>query len=147
MGSLETLFYVLAVAGFLAFNALVRRLRAREQQAQEARGAGATSTTDDMQFDSEEVVEFSTPRARSVPSPVPVQDGVRTLPGKAPERVPDGAAQRDQGPPGETRAPVKDPVWRELREDPASLRRTVMLMAVLAPCRATEPYGQDRLQA
>lgn len=156
MGSLEILIYALAVAGFLAFNAFVRNRSVRDRNAQEAvqaRGAPLPSG-------SEEWGESGAARAHSAAAAVIERDAetVVEMAGRTLERsveaiagrVSQAEVQRTRGAAGDVPALgalALKPAWRESFCDPAGLRRTVVLMTVMGPCRANNPHEQDRWQA
>jgi hypothetical protein len=114
----DLLFYILIIGGFLLFNYLARALarKAREQQAAAERAA-AQARFEEV----EESLEDPWGRPPAAPLPTP-QPPVRTA---AP--VP---------PPGRARA--AHPLFRT----PQDLRRAIVVMTVLGPCRALEPFDR-----
>jgi hypothetical protein len=113
------LLYVLAFVGFILFNYMIQkaaRRRRQEEQTQEAEKEAAPPP--------DEPLDDIWGRTRApVPAPAPV-----LAPRAAPLPVP-------AAPPAPRRA---HPV-RALLKDKRDLRRAVILMMVLGPCRAQEP--------
>lgn len=112
----DLLFYILIIGGFLLFNYLARTLarKAREQQEAAEREAAQAQPAE-----AEEPLEDPWGRPLAAPVPAP-QPPVRTA---AP-------------PPGRPRA--AHPLFRT-RQD---LRRAIVVMTVLGPCRALEPFDR-----
>ena len=118
----ELLVYGLIIAGFLLFNYLARRLaqKAREQQ-EAAERAAAQAPPAEAEGELEDVWGRA-PAARPAALRVPEQ--------RAPAPV--------AAPPLEQPAATRHRLFRT-RQD---LRRAIVLMTVLGPCRALEPHEQ-----
>lgn len=114
----ELLVYGLIIAGFLLFNYLAQQLakKAREQQEAAERAAAQAQPAE-----AEEALEDPWGRAPAAPVPAP-QPPVRTA-ASAP-------------PPGRPRAA------HPLLRTPQDLRRAIVVMTVLGPCRALEPFDR-----
>lgn len=116
----DLLFYILIIGGFLLFNYLARTLarKAREQQEAAEREAAQAQPAE-----AEEPLEDPWGRPLAAPVPAP-QPAVRHAP----------AALAPQA--RHARAPHA--LFRT-RQD---LRRAIVVMTVLGPCRALEPYDR-----
>lgn len=120
------LLYVLIFLGIVLFNFVAQRAARRRQQADQVQG-----------------------RPAAQPEPPPAEEPLledvwgRTAapaPAATPVLVPRPAPRRVAPPPPRRRHPV-----RMLLKDKRDLRRAVILMMVLGPCRAQEPPERDRL--
>jgi len=112
------LLYVLAFAGFILFNYLVSRAARRRQQEEQAEAA-----------------------AQPAPLPAeeePFEDYWGRAAAPAPARAPAVVSQPVRAAPPAPPPPHLHPV-RALLNDKRDLRRAVILMMVLGPCRAQEP--------
>ena len=112
------LLYVLAIIGFVLFNILGQRAARRRQQEQAAQAPAAPPPV-------VEVAPLEEIWGR-IPPPAPV-------PAPLPQPL---AAPTPPAPPARRRR--LHPA-RALLKDPRDLRRAVVLMMVLGPCRAEEP--------
>ena len=113
------LLYVLAFGGFILFNYFVQQARRRRQEEQA--------------------------QAQAQPAPPPVEEeilediwGRTPTPAPAPAPV---AAPRPAAPPIAAQAPAARRIHpvRALLQEKRDLRRAVVLMMVLGPCRSQEP--------
>ncbi|HEX6318219.1 MAG TPA: hypothetical protein VFZ84_05040 [Burkholderiales bacterium] len=109
------LLYVLAIVGFFLFNMLAQRAARRRQQAEQA------AQPEPVAEETLEDVWGRTPAPPPAPAPV-----VLAPPPPPPVRA----------------APRRMHPVRALLNDPRDLRRAVVLMMVLGPCRAQEPPEQ-----
>jgi hypothetical protein len=109
------LLYVLAIAGFFLFNMLAQRAARRRQREEQAAQPQPVA---------EEPLEDIWGRT---PPPAPVPAPVELAP---------------PPPPPASTAPRRMHPVRALLNDPRDLRRAVVLMMVLGPCRAQEPPGR-----
>jgi hypothetical protein len=116
------LLYVLAFVGFILFNYFVQQARRRRQEEQA--------------------------QAQAQPAPPPVEEeilediwGRTPTPAPAPAPPPPVLAARPAAPPiaAQPPAPRRTHPVRALLHDKRDLRRAVVLMMVLGPCRSQEP--------
>jgi hypothetical protein len=113
------LLYVLAIVGFFLFNMLARRAARRRQQEEAAQApAEPPASAEDA----------------------PLEDIWGRTPAPAPARVP-VLAPHTAPPPARAATPAPRRVHpvRALLKDKRDLRRAVVLMMVLGPCRSQEP--------
>jgi hypothetical protein len=113
------LLYVLAFAGFILFNYLVSRAARRRQQEEQAQAA-----------------------AQPAPPPAeeePFEDYWGRAAAPAPARAPVAVSQPVRAAPPAPPPPRRLHPVRALLKNKRDLRRAVILMMVLGPCRAQEP--------
>jgi hypothetical protein len=123
------LLYVLAFVGFVLFNYMMQRAVRRRQQEEEAQAQAAPQPAPPAPEDGlAEDVWGRTPSPAPAPAPAPV-----FVPRPAPPQV------RAEPP-----APRRLHPARALLEDKRDLRRAVILMMVLGPCRSQEPPERIR---
>ncbi len=119
------LLYVLAFVGFVLFNYFVNRAARRRQQAEEAQEATQPAPPP---AEAAEEVPFEDYWGRSAePAPAPSPPPVVAQPMRAAPPAPPPPVRRRLHP------------ARALLKDKRDLRRAVVLMMVLGPCRAQEP--------
>lgn len=111
----DLLFYILIIGGFLLFNYLARALARKAREDQEAAERAAA------QEHSEEVEE-------SLEDPW----------GRAPAARVDAPPPPARAAPPPARARAVHPLFRT----PQDLRRAIVVMTVLGPCRALEPFDR-----
>jgi hypothetical protein len=129
----ELLIYVLIVAAFLAFNFLMQQLAKKAKQRQEE-------------------AEAANPR----PAPVPDDEPLENIWGRGAEAVVvepltrQGNALVTSSGPAPAPAPRRIPTEarpridaRKLFRTPQDLRTAVIMMTVLGPCRALDPYDRE----
>lgn len=115
------LLYVLAIVGFFLFNYIAQRAARRRQQQEEAQAAQPAAPPAE-----EELLEELWGRTRA-PAPVPA---LTAAPPARPPALPVAA---------EPPAARRRSSLRGLLKDKRDLRRAIVLMTVLGPCRAQEP--------
>lgn len=124
--SSQLLIYGLVIAGFLLFNYFMQRMSRRAQEQERARAREAASPQPE-----DEPLEDIWSRRASVAAP-PERMPVAVL---AP--APDAEAPADA-----PRKAHRSAAARRLFRTRQDLRRAVVMMTVLGPCRALEPPGR-----
>lgn len=125
--SSQLLIYGLVIAGFLLFNYFMQRMsqRAQEQERAQAREAASPQPEDEPL---EDIWSRSRASVAAPPEPMPVD---------ALAPAPDAEAPADA-----PRKAHRSAAARRLFRTRQDLRRGVVIMTVLGPCRALDPPGR-----
>jgi hypothetical protein len=113
----ELLVYGLIIAGFLLFNYLAQRFARKLREQQEA-----------------------AERAAAQAQPVQAQEELENVWSRSPAEQPAAVYAPEPRAPVPAAAPPPPAVTRRLFRTREDLRRAIVLMTVLGPCRALEPH-------